>query len=203
MSDIFNRSDWLIRHLNLVPDLILHMRDQAMPSLQASSGPAVQSSGEKARPPMRLEPVDDSDELWAMLCSLAEYFLSKNPHTPAPEELKRQRTVTDWWGIRQVQGVRSVDAVQVYGDAIAVVRFLREHAWRLSIEPEYSDPVEELVDAVVKLRGKYPTAPAPMTARHRCPVCGQYGVEPEYSASGALKRLLCWACGASNDRVGQ
>lgn len=198
MSDIFNRSDWLIRHLNLVPDLILHMRDQAMPSLQASSGPAVQSSGEKARPPMRLEPVDDADELWAVLCSLAGYFAERTGQAPPPE-LARQRSALDWWGIRTVQGVRSVEPHEVYGDALVLVRFLRDRAWSLAVSPEYSVPVDELVDAIVEARRKYPNAPAPMTAKHRCPVCGQHGVEPRYSEKGDLLGLLCWACGASKD----
>ena len=198
MQDVFGRSDWFIRHVNQLPDLLLHIRAQALPSPKVSTEPNMPSSREQTKAPMRLEPIDDADVLWREACELASYF-AERAHVDAPRVLGNQRVVVDGWGIVTVQGVGAVDARQVYGDALQLCAFLREHAWALTVSPEYNEPVDVVVGTIIAMRRRYPDAPRPARARLRCPVCGQYGVEPDYSEAGELQGLTCGHCGASNE----
>lgn len=188
-----DRPDWLTRHLGQVPPLILHIREQALPSMQASSEPRVSGSVEQTTAPMHIEPLDDADELWAMVCALAVDF-SERSKVEMPDEIDQQRLVVG--SAIRVTGFASSDPERIYSHAVTITRYLIAHAWTLAINPEYRIPVDELVEAIAAARRRYPNAPTFGSHRHRCPRCLLHGVVPSYSKSGEIEELRCERCGA-------
>ncbi|MFA5898109.1 MAG: hypothetical protein WC829_03235 [Hyphomicrobium sp.] len=198
-GDIFGRSDWLIQHLTQVPMLIIHIREQALPSMQASTEGRVSGSKEQTTAPMRIEPLDDADELWAMVCSLAEY-LAERANMQAPRELATQWLVEG--SVRRVTGLATTNPDRIYTEVWTITQWLRDRAWTLAINPEYQTSVDELVEAITSARRRYPEAPTFQGARHRCPLCGLYAVEPVYGKRGGLEGLACVHCGARREYGG-
>lgn len=195
-DDAFGRIDWFKRALGDVPPLIMHMRVQAFPSMQAAGEPRVSGSKEQTIAPLNIVPLDDADELWAIVCALAVDHAERTGVVP-PRVLARQWI--EEGSVRRVRGFASSNWNQVYGDVAAVVQHLTAHAWTLSINQEYSVPVDELVKHISGARRRYAGAPSfsGHSARHRCPKCLQYGVVPEYSDSGEIQQLRCERCGAT------
>lgn len=192
-QDTFDRIDWLRRKLGELPLLILHIRDQALPSMQGSYEPRVSGSKEKTTAPLRLDPLDDADELWAQVCALAVDYAGRT-RTKEPEELKRQWVIEG--SVKRVHGFASSDSRRIYLDVVSITRYLIDHAFTLATNREYVVPVDELTEQIARARRKYPEAPEYSTARHRCPKCAEFGVEPSYSDRGELLELRCGHCGA-------
>lgn len=199
MQDTFGQIDWLRRKLGEAPLLLLHVRAQALPSMQGSGEPRVSGSKERRTAPLRIEPIDDADELWAMLCALAVMYAERTQTTP-PAELKRQWIVEG--SVRRVHGFATHDRERIYIDAVTITRFLLDHAFTLVTDHEYSVPVDELIEKMGSIRRRYPDAPKFNGARHRCPKCGQSTVEPVYSERGDLLELRCGFVDADGTRRG-
>ncbi|UOQ58571.1 hypothetical protein MUN78_07035 [Leucobacter allii] len=194
--DAFGRIDWFTSALNDVPHLILHMRAQAVPSMQASSEPRVSGSKERAIAPLNIDPLDEADDVWGRVCSLAVDFAERSGKWRGlPDELDRQWLVATSSQF-SVVGFSTTDPDRIYSDVIAVTRYLREHAYTLTLGAEYSVPVDELVASIQGARARYPGA-AFRPHRHRCPRCLRNGVVPIYSQTGQIQQLRCERCGAS------
>ncbi len=193
------RAEWIRMHLSRVPDLILHVRLQRLPSLPASgTKPKISGSSDRARPPMQLDPIDDADKLWAAVCLVA-LELEQHTQERAPIEFALQRVTTREGGRRFVQGFSTSDPYFIELQAVRVVGWLKASAVTLALSDIYKGAVDHLVKTVGELRGKYPEAPRPPVHRMRCPKCGQRAVVKVYNSTGEIKGLHCEACGAHRD----
>lgn len=199
MQDTFGQIDWFRRKLGEVPLLLLHIRAQALPSMQGAAEPRVSGTKERTTAPLRIDPIDDADELWAVVCALAVMYAERTQTAP-PAVLRRQWIVQG--SVRRVHGFASQDQERIYLDAVTVTRFLLDHAFTLVTDREYSVPLDELVDWMDSMRRRYPDAPKFQGARHRCPKCGQSAVAPVYSERGELLELRCGYIDADGSRHG-
>ena len=194
--DAFGRIDWLKRALGDVPPLIVHMREQTVPSMQAAGEPRVSGSKERTIAPLNLTPLDDADELWSVVCSLAvDYAERSGSWRELPDALDRQWRIATSAEIT-VRGFATSNPDRIYSDVVAVIRYLREHAFTIAIERAYTDPVDKLVEHIEGTRRRYSDAPAFAPHKHRCPRCLFNAVVPTYSASGEIKSLRCERCGS-------
>ncbi|EYT55801.1 hypothetical protein H490_0103975 [Leucobacter sp. UCD-THU] len=197
------RPDWLTRHLGQVPMLLLHIREHALPSLQANAEPRVSGSKEQTTAPLNIDPIDHADELWGEVCALAiDYADRSGDWKGLPDALDRQ------WRIAtsaqfSVVGFSSSDPDRIYADVVDVTRYLIERAWTLAINQQYQIPVDELVASIQSARRRYPDAPSFAPHRHRCPKCLLHGVVPDYSESGEILALRCERCGARRNFGGE
>lgn len=192
--DTFSRVDWLKAALGEVPLLILHIRAQARPSMQASGEQRVSGSKAQTIAPLNIDPLDEADELWAMVCALAVDFAERRGVLP-PVILKRQWIIQG--SVRRVQGFASSDPERIYSDMITLTKFLVQHAFTLAVSAEYSVPVDELVSEIRKAKARHAGAPDVRQHRHRCPKCLWHAVVARYSSSGELTALECEHCRAA------
>ncbi len=193
-TDAFGRIDWFKAALGDVANLILHMRAQAVPSMQARSEPRVSGSKERTTAPLSVDPLDEADDLWGRVCSLAiDYADRSGSWRSLPDVIDRQWLVPASAEFT-VAGFSSQDPDRVYSDVLVVVRYLREHAFTLAVNAEYQIPVDELVAEIHRARARYPEAPQHRSHRHQCPKCRRHGVVPVYSRTGELEALQCERC---------
>lgn len=193
----FDRADWLRRALGDVAPLIMHMREQVVPSLQGSTEPRVSGSKEQTTVPLNLAPIDEADALWGMVCALVVDFVGRQgAWREMPGAIDRQWLIATSAEFAVV-GFGSSDPERIYADVVEVTRYLVQRAFTLAVSREYEAPVDELVAHINAVRARYPGAAAPRHHRHRCPRCLRHGVVPTYSASGELEGLQCERCGAT------
>lgn len=194
--DVFGRIDWLKRALGDLPPLIVFIHAQIAPSLVSEQREKISGSGERTIAPLRVDPLDDADELYAKAVDLSmDHAERAGTWRELPDSIDRQqRIVTS--GQITVRGLASSDARTISAAAWDVAKYLHDHAFSLASNREYSEPVDALVADVRRARRKYPTAPD-HGAWHRCPICARYAVRPDYTYSGGLLRLRCWHCGAT------
>lgn len=197
-TDAFGRIDWLKAALGDVANLILHMRAQAVPSMQARAEPRVSGSKERTTAPLSVDPLDEADDLWGRVCSLAiDYADRSGSWQSLPDVIDRQWLVAASAEFT-VAGFATQDPDRIYADIVAVTRYLRDHAYSLALNTEYTVPVDDLVAEIRSAHARYPEAPD-RRHRHRCPKCGKHGVVAVYSESGEIRALSCELCGAKRD----
>ena len=165
--------------------------------MQAARGPRVQGGSDPARPPMQLDPLDDSDEIWAALCLVA-LQLEQRTQDRAPVEFERQRvTVRD--GGRFVQGFSTTKAIEIYQMVLQLTGWLHSHSVTLALSEAYRPQVDHLVETIDSMKRKYPDAPKPFRARMPCPKCGKRELRKVYDLTGEIEALRCErpnGCGA-------
>lgn len=196
-QDSFGRVDWLTKSLGDLPPLILHIREQSLPSIHASTEPRVSGSKERTLAPLHIDPLDDADALWGKVCSLAIDYADRSGNwRELPDLIDRQ------WRIPTsaefaVIGFASSDPDRIYSDVTEMTRYLIAHAFTLAVNSEYTVPVDDLVAAIKRARARYPGAQEPRKShRHRCPKCLKHAVVPVYSDTGVILALSCEQCGA-------
>ncbi|MCA0379806.1 MAG: hypothetical protein LCH36_10295 [Actinobacteria bacterium] len=193
------RADWLVERLAQVPPLVVQLRSQAVPSLQAKQDGRVSGSRDVAAPPLQLTPLDEADALWARVCSLAVMLATRLDATP-PAALDRQR-LNRLDGVVRVQGFASSHAGVVWRDAFEVTQWLIRRSWRLAMGAEYGESVDKLaaeVDRLAKQVGAFTGYRHKTYRPDPCWVCGQYALLPRWG-DGELLGIDCEHCGASRE----
>lgn len=160
--------------LELVPDLMANMRAQIAPNVGLDFipfGPHAKPDGSPA--PLRIDPLDASDSLYAKLVSWTEVF-GGELHTPQP-------SVAVWINFREVQGSRPVTEATAHTLASQLVEWflvrLEDITASESQAVEFHNDIcygWEEARGVFNLAGAYGVEPRPVRAadKRECPVCG-------------------------------
>lgn len=188
---------WRMWHaLKVIPDLLANMRLHAVPKDGVDFIPFGSHARLDGSPaPIRIDPVDASDALFAKLVLWIDNFADLF-HATTP-------SIRKWMGMSEVQGMRPVSAhsahdigaqltawfnvrlEQIAGSNLAVL-FHDELCW--------GDPDSP---GVYKLTGQYGTEPRPLRAaeKRECPVCGQKEVFVAWpDALDPEIRIMCGRC---------
>lgn len=175
-GDLCNSCFARITHaLDTIPDLMMHMRAQIVPSGGGMSDG--QPRGSKEPPaPLRINPLDDADSLFAKLVSWTEVIGGKT-HSPQP-------SVAVWINFREVQGFKVVTTEVAHQLASQLTEWFHvriETICGLDIATEFHDDLcygWDDAPGVFKLMGRYPMEPRPLRAaeKRECPICGHQEV---------------------------
>lgn len=168
-----NSCFYRLKHaLDLIPDLMANMRAQITPGAVAAMGERVQGGSDGSPAPLRIDPLDASDSLFAKLVSWTEVF-GGELHTPQP-------SVAVWINMREVQGSRPVTpetAHQLSSQLTAwfLVRLddIAESRTGVAFHDDICYGWEE-ARGVFALSGAYGVEPRPLRAadKRECPICG-------------------------------
>lgn len=188
------------QHLDQIPALIEHLRAAAIPSAVARlDGVRVSGGGYESAAQIRLDPVEDADDLWA---ALAEYTLdvANRLHQPAPSAAG-----DTWIAHGNVQGIPArLDADRAYKAAWGIVAWLTERS--AQVRPlELVDSEQHLFALVRKLISRHTIDPIDRPTRRRaCTVCGERAVVVAWILNDTGE-AECRVCGATyapeNDRA--
>lgn len=194
-TDIFqaNLRRWIERyeqHLDQLPILVEHLRDRANPTKAGSLNERVSGGGGEASTPLRLDPVDDCDDLWA---ALVEYLgeAAEKLQDPAPA------TARSWTAGGSVRGIPAwMSADDAYRAAYELIAWLIDRAPRIHAL-ELTDSEEHLFALIRKLMSRYVVPPIERPSRRRmCSVCGEYAVVVDW-VIGDVGEAKCRVCGAT------
>ena len=159
--------------LTAIPDLMANMRAQIVPGGAQVFGDRVTGSAGDGRPaPLRLDPLDASDSLYAKLVSWTELLGSKL-HTPQP-------SIAVWINFREAQGSKPVSPAKAYELATQLVAWFTvrlDDVASSSVAVEFHDDIcygWEDARGVFSLLGAYGVEPRPVRASpgRECEVCG-------------------------------
>lgn len=195
MQSALDRPDWLIENLAKVPAIIGHLRREVVPGLQPRAEGRVSGSKDVAAAPLNIDPLDEADELWAMVCSLVEEFAERSGET-APALLRRQ-WIDRVGSVARVRGFATSDEQRIYDDALKVSQWLIRHAWSLALGPNYVDPVDELVERIESLFGRIPHEVGYRFKAYRpwpCATCYERTMMPEW-VDDTITGYVCDSCG--------
>ena len=189
---------WRVRfewHLDQVPILLTTLRTMENP-LKATRYDLDRVSGsvEESRAPMRVEAVDDADDLWA---ALVQYVanVAELLGVPTPSAVRAS------WSTRgEVAGLApTVTGREVSFLAFDLIVWLIERADRV-VELPLGESEAFLFGLIRKLRARYTMPVAERPARRRtCRVCGDRAVGMEWVDDGDRIAVLvakCARCGA-------
>jgi ribosomal protein S27AE len=162
--------------LKLIPDLMANMRALIEPGSAAALNERVQGGGDGSPAPLRIDPLDASDSLFAKLVSWTE-VIGGELHTPQP-------SVAVWINFREVQGSRPVTPSTAHELASQLVEWftvrLEDIAASTVAAAFHDDLVYGWEDArgVFSLAASYGVEPRPVRAadKRECPVCGHHEV---------------------------
>lgn len=164
-----------MRHaLKMIPDLMANMRLKMIPGGAANyDGERVHGGKDDAPAPLRVDPLDASDALFAKLVSWID-ALHEEMHTAVP-------SIRTWMGFSEVQGSRPVSAIAAHDQAAQLTAWflvrLEEIAGSSSAIAFHDDICWGWDDSrgVYKLTGHYGVEPRPLRSadKRECPVCGE------------------------------
>lgn len=182
------------RHmLHQAPQLLAHIRSQVVPSMESARSPRV--SGTKDAPiPLRADPVNDADDLYAQVVNWVVSFARQTgtrPPAAATAFLKVQadaERLPSW----------ARDGASAYTLMEDLVRWYEQHELTIvtALPPltvrAWCDDIGTIIGAY---RSRYPQADRPQrrAAPRECPVCGEQAVRAEYYAAGV--QVECGHCG--------
>lgn len=171
-----------------IPQLLADIRLQA--TLQASLGERVQGSAPGSRAPLNLNPIDDSDFLFAHLVEFVEELAEKYVF---PDLVK-----DGWWILPTgIQGFKG-EAPALHAAASALV-FTAVRA--VSDFNEVATPALALVDTAQQFEKHYrPDQIGIVYAPRICPVCGRLAVHVSWKP-GTEPVVSCFKCGFEPDPV--
>lgn len=166
--------DRLEHALSLIPDLMANMRLKITPAGVANyESERVQGGNNEVPAPLRIDPLDASDSLFAKLVSWTEVFggLLKQP----------QPSVAVWMNLREAQGSRPVSPDTAHKLASQLTGWFEVRLTQVAdtaIAGEFHDDLctgWEDAPGVFRLNGRYGTEPRPVRAADKrdCPVCGK------------------------------
>jgi hypothetical protein len=179
--------------LHQVPQLLAHIRGQVVPSLESARGPRV--SGTREAPiPLRPDPVDDADDLYASVVNWIVSFARQTGTRPPATVIAFLKASTD--AARLPSWAR--DQASAYTLADDLVRWYEAHELQIvtALPPLTVKAWCEDIGAIVgSFRSRYPQADRkPRQARPReCPTCGEHAVVAVFYAAGV--EVSCAHCG--------
>ena len=167
----------------------MHMRELTQTTVAAVDTSAVRVSGssEQARLPLRVEPADDADLLYASLVIFAR-VVAQQIGGSSPRALRKRM----WTGKTEPQGLPLCTPSEAFSLTTEIIQWLEAGTHQIAHDPELNDEPEELLALIRKMRSRYPRAEPKFKAyRLRpCPVCGEHTISPIYGNSG----LACFTC---------
>ncbi|WP_291053687.1 hypothetical protein [Herbiconiux sp.] len=179
--------------LHQAPQLLAHIRGQVVPSLESARGPRV--SGTREAPiPLRPDPVDDADDLYAAVVNWIVSFARQTGTRPPATAIAFLKASTD--AARLPSWAR--DQASAYTIMDDLVRWYEHHdlAMVTALPPLTVRAWCEDIGAIVgSFRSRYPQAPRkPRQASKRvCPTCGERAVGTKFYAAGV--EVSCDHCG--------
>lgn len=182
------------RHnLQQAPQLLAHIRSQVVPSMESARGPRVSGSRE-APIPLRPDPVDDADDLYAQLVNWIVSFARQTGVRPPASAVAFLNLDAD--AVRLPSWAR--DQASAYTLADDLVRWYEQHETTIvSKLPPLTVKAwcEDIGTIVGAFRSRYPQADRkPRQAKAReCPTCGEHAMHAEFYAAGV--QVECAHCG--------
>jgi hypothetical protein len=158
--------------LKAIPDLMANMRAQIVPGGAQVYGERVSGSGDGTPVPLRIDPLDASDSLYAKLVSWTE-LLGGELHTPQP-------SVAVWINFREAQGSKPVSPSKAHELATQLVAWFTvrlDDIAATSVAVEFHDDLcygWEDARGVFSLLAAYGVEPRPVkpSPDRECEVCG-------------------------------
>jgi hypothetical protein len=158
--------------LELVPDLMANMRAKVDGHGATPINERVGGSGDIWPAPLRIDPLDASDSLYAKLVSWTE-LIGGELHVPQP-------SVAVWINFREVQGSKPVTPSVAHELATVLTDWFLvrlEDVAASSVATEFHDDIVygwEDARGVFSLAGSYGVEPRPVREadKRECPVCG-------------------------------
>lgn len=195
----------LQRGLEMIPDLMANMRAQITPSAAAMLSDRVQGGGDGAPAPLRIDPLDASDGLFAKLVSWTEVF-GGELSTPQP-------SVAVWINFREVQGSKPVTPQTAHQIATQLTSWFLvrlEDITAIQAGVAFHDDLcygWEESRGVFNLATAYGIERPPLrpSEKRECPVCGQHEVFVAWPDSfNPDLRVMCGRCKwvAEEDKYG-
>lgn len=162
----------LTNALTMIPDLMANMRAQITPGAVAVLSERVQGGGDGSPAPLRIDPLDASDSLFAKLVSWTEAF-GGELRTPQP-------SVAVWINMREVQGSKPVTperahqlAKQLTDWFLVRLEQIADTQTGVTFHDDLCYGWEE-ARGVFSLAGAYGVEPRPLRQadKRECPICG-------------------------------
>lgn len=156
-----------IWHIRQVPFQLLHMRQLAENTVAAQDTRTGRITGtsEKARLPLRVDPADDADNLWAVLVITSQH-IAEHVGGASPRPLRARM----WQGSTEPQGLPVCTPQDAFAMAAEVVRWLEACTPTIERAGELHDAVDHLNTTIRKARARYPRS-EPTFKAYRPRIC--------------------------------
>jgi hypothetical protein len=182
------------RALNDAPPLVAHIRSLVVPSMSRPSDGMPRAASKEPPAPLRLEPTDDADAVFAQLVDWVTYWAGALDR-PQPPTTRAGRVNE----AGETQGLRGN---MTSGSAAALTRILVNQlfAWEPDIHrhPAARDYYEDVTTIVRRASNRYPQAPRgqrPVSPR-KCAVCDEHAVGAEWASEDVRDVIVsCANCG--------
>ncbi|MBL5975356.1 MAG: hypothetical protein D3X82_16810 [Candidatus Leucobacter sulfamidivorax] len=192
------RLDRLEDALEQVATIVDHLREQALPSAQAGQEGRISGSKDVASPPLRIDPLDEADELWSVMWELVDELLAKGTECFCTlreiQTIRAQQSLHA--GVDVVRGYGTADGVEIYQLTLTLAQWLISRASTIAFGSAFTESVDDLCDRVDRLRGQVGSfSPGRFTAfcTWPCPRCSRFSVLPMFGADG-LETFTCDYC---------
>lgn len=181
-------------HIRQAPFQIMHMRELTQTTVAAvdTSSVRVSGSSDQASLPLRVDPADDADLLYASLVIFAR-VVAQQIGGSSPRALRERM----WTGKTEPQGLPLCTPSEAFSLTTEITQWLEVCARQIAHDPELNDEPEALLTLIRKMRSRYPRAEPKFKAyRPRpCPLCQQSTILPIYLIHGLLG-FQCDTCEA-------
>jgi hypothetical protein len=182
------------RALNDAPPLVAHIRSLVTPSLSRPSDGMPRSASKEPPAPLRLEPIDDVDAVFAQLVDWVTYWAGALDR-PQPASTRAGRVNE----AGETQGLRGNTTPE---NAEALTRILVNQlvTWEPEIyrHPAARDYYEDVTNIARRASNRYPQAPRaqrPVSPR-KCSVCDEHAVGAEWASEDVRDVIVsCTNCG--------
>jgi len=195
--DLLLLSERIVEGLAAIAPIVGQLRDQAMPSMQAQQDGRISGSPDVARPPMQVGPLDEADELWAVVWELVDELCEKAAPcfhalaTVATVRARQARAVHA--GVEVVRGYASSEKDRIYWETFVITQWLIARASTLAFGAAYRDSVTELLERVDRLGAQVGTFTGYRFQSYReepCPNCHETEVVAAWGDTGRVG----WRC---------
>jgi len=191
--DLFHWQDTLAADLSRVPTLIQTLLDDLVPSSGPRTQQRVSGSTDRHSTPIRIDLLDEVDELWAVLWELIDQLAERNNEEP-PDIRKRQHFAIAA-GVRVVRGFNTSSRTQIAESTEMAIQWLLRRSAALTLEPCYGDAVEDLQQRLSRLFSIAGLNRWNIYHRLPCDLCGHRTVLPEWRPDATdPKRWVCEHC---------
>ncbi|MGW9021278.1 hypothetical protein ACWGOE_07340 [Leucobacter chromiiresistens] len=200
--DVIDRPSWLTAHLQQIPEVVQGLRSMVVPSMEQRTEGRVSGSSEKSSPPLRVEPLDELDELYAVMWELVDELCEKT----APcfhflrdvQSLRHRHPLVDRPAPNTVRGYRSARESVISHDTYRVTSWLIAEARTLALSHHFTDAVNELVARIERLHAMAVASVFRAYRSRPCSLCGHRAVYPEWREDGG--GLAAWVCDNCEER---
>jgi hypothetical protein len=182
------------RALNDAPHLVAHIRSLIVPSVSRPSDGMPRAASKEPPAPLRLEPTDDVDAVFAQLVDWVTYWAGALDR-PQPPTARAGRINE----AGETQGLRG-NITPESAEALTRILVNQLSAWEPDIHrhPAARDYYEDVTTIVRRASNRYPQAPRgqrPVSPR-RCAVCDEHAVGAEWASEDARDVIVsCTNCG--------